>query len=211
MTTASKMMAYFIKNDRFDFTYDGDMYARIMFLKGAVKEVEYLPGLATAIVGYAFADRGEQLAWTVVEKTNGVYDVTRYFIEEVIAQYDTFGDDLESERDHVVAMMGDDIEVACSTAGWSIRRTVPVDRSEARYWIRKSAGEPFKPILDADAFTHVLRSGGDVHVEKGLGVAWDVIKSVVEAREDYSEYHDESQAEDLATLSFFDLNEVLYK
>lgn len=210
MTTASKMMAYFIKNDRFDFKYDGDMYARIMFLKGAVKEVEYLPGLATAIGGYAFADWGEQLAWTVVEKTEGVYDVTRYFIEEVIAQYDTFGDDLESERDHVVAMMGDDIEVACSTAGWSIRRTVPVDRSEARYWIRKSAGEPFKPILDADAFTHVLRSDGDVHVEKGLGVAWDVISAVVEAREGYSD-HDESAAEDLATLSFFDLNEVLYK
>ena len=211
MTTANKMMAYFIKNDRFDFKYDDDMYARIMFLESAVKQVEYLPELATAFGGYAFADWGEQLAWIVVEKTNGVYDVTRYFMEEIIAQYDTFGDELESERDHVVAMMGDDIEVACSTAGWSIRRTVPVDRSEARYWIRKTAGEQFTPILDADAFTHVLRSDGDVHVEKGLGVAWDVIKSVVEAREDYSEYHDESQAEDLATLSFFDLNEVLYK
>lgn len=215
MINFKQQLKTFIDNARTEFEYHGDdLYDQIMSLNEMGLDAVYLPDMSKEINGHAFAETNFQLAWTMVEKENGKYDVTRHFLEDFRSQYTVAsasnGLKLSDETDILFGILGSKIRAASSTAGWCIYRVANADDSHVWYWHQPSDGEDLVRITDASAFEIVFGCDGYVTFGYGMGPAWDVVSASVRAKQSV-EYEDDGQyADEIATLSFFNFRDVFF-
>lgn len=197
--------------------YEGDfddLECEIRDMQADRDEIVHLPDMSKEINGHAFAETNFQLAWTMVEKENGKYDVNRHFLEDFRSQYmvASASNDLKlsDETDILFDILGSKIRAASSTAGWCIYRVASADDSHVWYWHQPSDGEDLVRITDARAFEIVFGCDGYVTFGYGMGPAWDVVSASVRAKQSVEYEGDGQYADEIETLSFFTFRDVFF-